>query len=232
MDPRRFDEISRGLAHRVSRRALLAATFALPLTATGVAAKPRPRREVCRPFGVGCTRSSQCCSGHCETRRDLPRSIRNRCGCPERTLACNGVCIDAEDPENCGACGNVCDPMENCISGICTCGWAGICAAGETCCMGEAAHCTDTASDPWSCGSCGFACSPSVLCVSGVCQEPCGNRCNEQEICKDNQCLCNGVLCPDSLMCWSGMCVCSPYPDVEICTPEQTCVNRQCVDPN
>jgi len=212
-------------AHRLDA---IARILALPLSSTIAAAKPQIRREVCRPFGTGCTRGSQCCSGWCETRRSLPRSVRNRCGCPEGTLACNGVCIDDDDPENCGSCGNSCDPMEFCSSGSCVCGWSAVCAPGETCCAGEATSCVDTQSDPWNCGVCGFWCNPGISCVSGVCQEPCGGRCTEQEICKDDQCLCNGIVCPEPLVCWSGICVCAYIPSLEICTAEQTCVDGVC----
>lgn len=229
MDPRRFDEVARTLARHTTRRALLATALALPFAGRSALARPNGHRVVCRPLGVGCTRNDQCCSLRCETDRRAPRNIRNRCGCPERTISCNGACIDRDDPENCGRCGNVCDFAENCISGICTCGYETVCDAGDTCCMGEGAFCTDLATSPWSCGQCGFACSPDVACVGGVCQEPCGNRCTEQETCKDDVCLCNGVLCREDYFCFSAMCMCAWEAGPVVCETGEVCRNRECV---
>jgi hypothetical protein len=64
--------------------------------------------ENCRECGHACPAGTACHRGDCET------------SCPAGQILCNGSCLDANDPQNCGACGNVC------ATGVCR---EGVCAA-------------------------------------------------------------------------------------------------------
>ncbi len=122
MDGQHFDELTRRMTTGASRRRLLGLVTGLlgGAAITGdVAALPQ-RPGTCRPALVGCTHDRQCCSGTCEVGRQLPRSRRNRCACPDPLSNCHGSCVDtATDVANCGTCGTVCDNDEICVSGIC-----------------------------------------------------------------------------------------------------------------
>jgi len=77
---------------------------------------------------------------------------------------CDGVVDDGFDllanRDNCGACGNACDPSRLCTNGVC-------CALGRTNCAGA---CEDTEGDRNNCGGCGIVCSsPDRDCCSGSC---------------------------------------------------------------
>lgn len=69
---------------------------------------------------------------------------------------CNGIADDGcevdptTDPNNCGDCGNKCDPGVRCIKGRCGC------PPGTVDCNGT---CTDTRGDDKNCGACGYACA-------------------------------------------------------------------------
>jgi hypothetical protein len=98
--------------------------------------------------------------------------------CQARAGVACPYCSDlVTDPDNCGACGNVCPPDEPiCSGGACSlCS----CAAGDVCCSGgdagsnpSAPYCANTASDPLNCGGCGLVCSAANAvagCLDGVC---------------------------------------------------------------
>ena len=74
------------------------------------------------------------------------------------------------DPENCGACGNVCGIDDVCTMGICE----PICPAGQTLC-GET--CYDLLGDPDNCGTCGNQCAADEYCQQDSMIEP--GRCKD-----------------------------------------------------
>ncbi|HMF41208.1 MAG TPA: hypothetical protein VKQ32_10950 [Polyangia bacterium] len=85
--------------------------------------------------------------------------------CPIYQAMCGGTCMPvANDPNNCGSCGNKCAAGQVCIGGGCS----GSClpGAGQTACAGQ---CVDTGSDNNNCGSCGHVCGANQGCVGGGC---------------------------------------------------------------
>jgi hypothetical protein len=92
-----------------------------------------------------------------------PPNTKFRCGDAACALRCDsgfqdcnsdfcgdGCEIDIlNDPMNCGACGNACDPGQFCANGVC------LCPPGTTRC-GQA--CVDIANDVRNCGGCGRRC--------------------------------------------------------------------------
>jgi len=123
--------------------------------------------------------------------------------CAQSGLACNGICEETQsDPNNCGACGNVCPltvspfcianpnqcsaAQQSCISGVC-----GGCSSGLTACNST---CTNVQSDPGNCGACGTACLAGQACTAGQCMgnSPNGAVCNSANQCTGGFCT-NGV---------------------------------------
>jgi hypothetical protein len=80
--------------------------------------------------------------------------------CPAGQQLCGAACADYQtDAENCGSCGNACDPSRACVGGQCAC------PTGYTDCDGQ---CVDPQIDSQNCGGCGKPCSGP--CVGGSCQ--------------------------------------------------------------
>lgn len=96
-------------------------------------------------YGVACAAGSNFCGGHC-------------------------VSLNS-DPNNCGACGQVCGGGTICTNGFCT---GGTCSSSQVYCPAAAA-CTNLQTDPNNCGACGQQCGTCPLtmvtrtCSSGVC---------------------------------------------------------------
>lgn len=82
--------------------------------------------------------------------------------------ACSGACVNTtSDPNNCGACGQVCGGGTTCTNGRCT---GGTCSSLQIFCPAAGA-CVDLQTDPNNCGACGQQC--------GTCGIPTGPRtCN------------------------------------------------------
>jgi len=105
------------------------------------------RPAICRPGGRYCTRGQQCCSTRCRTGKRVPIASRNICECEAPLTLCGRTCRDLDaDPnhcggcgakidrdthlccdgapvaignDNCGACGNACEPGVDCIDNRC-----------------------------------------------------------------------------------------------------------------
>lgn len=102
-------------------------------------------------------------------------------------VECPGGCVDTtRDELNCGACGNRCDPGEDCIEGACRCGTTGPDCDGtatSTCCGTE---CVDTNGDNAHCGGCREACPAMTTCRDQRCE--CGGM-------GDCRRTCTGLVC-------------------------------------
>ena len=87
--------------------------------------------------------------------------------CPSPKTACSGACVTLDgDPQNSGACGNVCAAATVCYAGAC----ATSCGGGTTQC-GQS--CVDTSVDSRHCGTCDTTCAAGNACVSGTCTSTC-----------------------------------------------------------
>ncbi|KAI7841150.1 hypothetical protein COHA_005117 [Chlorella ohadii] len=151
-----------------------------------------------------------------------------KCALPK--LLCDGVCVNGNLPNNCGACGNVCRPGESCAGNPkrCKCGPLNascgplescrddvcVCNPGLTRCDGA---CKNLLTDPASCGACGNACTGAGLsgqCVDGVCEcapgfVRCGDQCINVLGDDVNNCGGCGETCPEGNVCEAGVCKCT-----------------------
>src|SRR5262249_4042122 len=87
--------------------------------------------------------------------------------CVAGAVDCDGTCTFLEsDPDNCGACGNICGgSTPYCSQGACTdCG-----GFGAAICNGV---CVDIFSDALNCGACGRQCAANEYCSFGHCYQP------------------------------------------------------------
>ena len=118
-------------------------------TGGGVTPPPPPP-----PPLVTCVATQVCSAGVCGL------------SCVGGSTKCSGLCINtANDPANCGSCGNACLNGQVCSAGVCGLS----CVGGSTKCSGA---CVDTKIDPANCGNCGAACSFSnagAFCSSSAC---------------------------------------------------------------
>ncbi len=126
-------------------------------------------------------------------------------GCPIGETECAGQCVDTDsDNANCGACGNVCDVLLQCITGVCSC------PGGLELCSGQ---CIDVSGgDPDNCGGCGIACGLGETCVSGSCQCPyttCDGGCFDTQN-DPNHCGICEIVCDTGEICQVGQCLLPP----------------------
>src|SRR5262249_10292530 len=102
--------------------------------------------------GAGANEEAACLHGECIY------------DCVTGAVDCNGTCTFlGSDPDNCGACGNVC-PAPYCDQGEC---FDPGCAPGLTYCQG---HCTDLNWDHNNCGACNHQCASNEACAGGTCE--------------------------------------------------------------
>jgi len=199
VDGVQFDRLTRGLARVATRRGVLGGAVAGLLGAvafeTSVDAAER-RRTVCRELSTPCTRDGQCCSGICQrSSRGVGRSSRYQCSCRPGLTACGRTCHDLRtDPENCGACGVVCDSGE-CVDGAC---------------VEPLLECVGALPLGSACTKGGECCSLS--CLNGVCSAPsvdCATwtTTNGSESCYrlNNETLGSVLHSPRDLVCKSTM---------------------------
>lgn len=208
----------------------------------------------CTDRGDGTT----CCDRHCIDAQNDPGNCGG-CGtvCPTPTNgraaceagqcgldACNPGYKDCDqdlsngceahtdgDPQNCGACGQVCPGLANghatCSGGTCTVA----CDLDYMLCDGA---CIDTSSDLQNCGACGRACTgpahASVACTNGTCATTCdphytlcGGVCidtqSDPENCGGCGHVCSGVI----PYCDRGTCAASPTVLQVAAGDEHTC---------
>jgi hypothetical protein len=142
--------------------------------------------------------------------------------CSGRLLECYQSCVDPKfDPQNCGACGTVCDAGELCSAGQC----ATTCLGGSTLC---GARCVDLDRDPAHCGSCDAACSSDQVCTNGVCGLVCSGgttRCGSS--CVDLRydpahCGSCDMACAAGAVCTSGTCGVTCESGRKVCSGECT----------
>ena len=156
MDGHRFDELTRALAARRTRRGLLTGLAAL---GTGlVGGRAAPARAACPPDQVN--RRGGCV---CKTTGRPPNGAG--CPCPNGQIRCGDVCVDlARDGANCGECGVVCGADERCRGGTCVCIDNGQACVGKTCDT-AITNCGKTV----ICGPLNGACPSGQSCETGVC---------------------------------------------------------------
>jgi len=171
------------------------------------------------------------------------------CGADE--VACGASCARlADDPRNCGACGNQCAPGAWCRNGACL----EACPAGSRTCDGA---CVDVAASAEHCGACGNACAPGELCADGVCTASCpagqtrcdgachtlaaspahcgacGNACGAGEVCADGSCV---ASCPAGQAICDGGCHDLQRSRLHcgacgaVCGAGEICVDGACVE--
>lgn len=139
------------------------------------------------PRGTYCTPVSVCC----------PPSLM---GCP---CGSGGCCVDTlNDTSNCGKCLNACNSGEDCILGMCTCGFD-LCPAPRICCNR-------------TCCSLGAKCCEGQCCDTTCCNDIC---CESGQICCGGTCCdtacCGGLCCPAGVPCVSGECT-PPTPSPSV----------------
>lgn len=153
-----FDDLTKALATSTSRRQALKAIAAtiggvLGLGSIGTAFAN------CKPNGIGCNTSSQCCSGGC----------------------CHGTCTDLNTPQNCGSCGHTCDASQcqTCQHGACV----STCTSDQYCNNGTC-HTYLGCSEPCS-ASLGLLCAPGLSCciIPGIINPPDAGLCCPKEDC-------------------------------------------------
>ena len=200
--------------------------------------------------GPVCTGVEQCCTSGCTNIDTDP----HRCGkcnnaCPSTDTCVTGVCTPVKscnggpvctgvdqccaagctnvntDPDNCGACGNVCAYGAPCVGAVCqpTCNGGPACTGVDTCCY---SGCTNTQTDPNNCSGCGYVCPTGWSCVYGGCTPPAS--CHGGPVCTGvDQCCPSGCtnISTDPSNCGSCGDVC-PHGDTcvgAVCTPPASC---------
>jgi hypothetical protein len=221
-----WDEFSKSVAQPVPRRESLRR---LGLVLAGAVLGPLGPQFAWAGHQDPCKAFCQCrnkrqqdqCLKACRACNEDPSRLVGNCGnyfcCGAGQLSCGSYCADlANDPYNCGACGDPCEPPGPYEYGACLdgeCRYA--CVEGAVYCDGA---CTFLGWDPNNCGGCGQICGGSTpYCNGGACSEcgPGSMLCNGicTDVLTDNgNCGACGVVCPSTMYCAAGVCVESePY---------------------
>ena len=85
-----FDELTKGLAQSVTRRAAL------------------------KKFGVGLAGMALACFGLANKATAVGQPCQSPADCPNSENCCSGICVSLKDNNNCWTCGNVCPPGTTC----------------------------------------------------------------------------------------------------------------------
>jgi alpha-tubulin suppressor-like RCC1 family protein len=144
--------------------------------------------------------------------------------CAAGLSSCSGTCVnETNDPNNCGACGNVCDtpPPTSCYTtdgscsssqcvynplpintpcpgGLCDgVGDCNPCSAGLSLCSGT---CVSESNDPNNCGGCGNVCPAGDICTEGAC----GSAYQVVQVAVGAEFAC-AVLASGQVECWGGV---------------------------
>jgi hypothetical protein len=225
---------------------------------------PGPQPDGCTDVTVSCRDSLCCPAGQDPCPGIDPQNASRSFCCPVGQACCdaaNHLCCNTSagqqccgdltcrnlrsDPQNCGACDNVCTGGTICQNGAC------VCPSGLIDCSGV---CKNLAADSQNCGSCGNVCTGGKFCQNGICVCPsgltdCGGIC--KNLATDSQnCGSCGNVCTGGRFCQNGRCICpSGLTDCggvcknltndaqncgscgKICTG-QVCVNSTCICPS
>ncbi len=189
MEPSRFDDLTKALATSTSRRQALKAIAATLGGVFGLGGISTAFAN-CKPNGIGCNTSSQCCSGGCCHGTCTNLSTTSNCGACGHTCAsgqgcCGGTCTDLTTPQNCGTCGHACGANQTCQNGQCISTCPSLPACNDTCPC-DASQCQTCQG-----GSCVSTCTSEQVCQSGNCCLPtgaifpfnCGETCCDPAIC-------------------------------------------------
>jgi hypothetical protein len=174
------------------------------------------------PSNAGPVNCGACSSGGGAGICPIGASCSNgACLCPPGQLVCNDTCTDSSaDPNNCGACGNVCNGADTCVNGVCmspcdTCDnchfdWWNFCWPFGSCFM-----CRCNGRNCGINGSCCQQCPPGLTFCENIwgwgctnlLTDPdncgsCGNGCTGQ--CVDGKCTSNTSTGPGTGTCPSG----------------------------
>ena len=128
MDGSKFDVLTRNLAHRKTRRGVLAGIGATAMAgALGLFSGDAEARSICRPEGVVCSKNADCCLGLCAPKDNLGR--RYCAGCPDGGEACGSnccfggeICVEGSCQAICTPAGGPCDLVNPAVCCSQTCG--------------------------------------------------------------------------------------------------------------
>lgn len=175
MDAHQFDALTRTLGDRLSRRGLGRLVGGLALGG-GIATRwPAPA------------------DAKKKRKKKRKKKDRNDCdgGCGIGTC-CDGRCANTPtDRNNCGACGNRCQPGQYCFNSQCV-----PCESPmESCPADGIDRCVNTMTDRDNCGQCGNIC-------------PRDSNPQRNYVCQGGQCVCTGTVCANGRCCPDGFNVC------------------------
>jgi serine/threonine-protein kinase len=108
--------------------------------------------------GAPCTDATACSPGLA--------CVKSVCACADPSLTyCGTRCINMQEVDNCGTCGNKCTPDQRCFSKKCI-SCAGLVPFNDVC----AGKCTELQVNNQNCGQCFHSCPIGHICASGQCK--------------------------------------------------------------